>query len=66
MTGFAYPSELAQGMAPGAKNKPKKVLRNIVSEPPPTLEKHSGNYSKSMREFVALCLQKTPLERYVG
>ena len=49
--------ELAQGQPPHADLHPMRVLFLIPKSNPPEL---IGNYSKSFKEFVALCLNKDP------
>ena len=49
--------ELAQGQPPHADLHPMRVLFLIPKSNPPEL---IGNYSKSFKEFVALCLNKNP------
>ena len=49
--------ELAQGQPPHADLHPMRVLFLIPKSSPPELV---GSYSKSFKEFVALCLNKDP------
>ena len=57
--------ELAYGHAPFARFPPMKVLMMTLQNPAPELENSHGGraFSKTMREFVALCLQKDPTQR---
>lgn len=57
--------EMAHGAAPFAKYPPMKVLMMTLQGPPPQLEAQRGcrQFSKAMREVVALCLQKDPALR---
>ncbi|ORX41094.1 kinase-like domain-containing protein [Kockovaella imperatae] len=55
--------ELAHGAAPRAKEKPGDILRLIAFEAAPTLNRSAGPFSKSMKEFVDLCLSKLPEDR---
>ena len=52
--------ELAQGEPPYSDIHPMKVLFLIPKNPPPTLK---GNFSKTFKEFVELCLRRLPQER---
>uniref|UniRef100_K7F5J1 Serine/threonine-protein kinase 24 n=1 Tax=Pelodiscus sinensis TaxID=13735 RepID=K7F5J1_PELSI len=49
--------ELAKGKPPHSALHPMKVLFLIPKNNPPTLE---GNYSKPLKEFVEVCLNKEP------
>ncbi|WRT70607.1 uncharacterized protein IL334_007605 [Kwoniella shivajii] len=50
--------ELAHGSVPGAKYKANKVLSHTVSDPPPTLDRSIGGYSRLMKDFIDSCLNK--------
>ncbi|KAJ1969593.1 hypothetical protein IWQ62_000521 [Dispira parvispora] len=52
--------EMAKGQPPYAEMHPMKVLFLIPKNEPPTL---MGEYSKSFKEFVTLCLHKDPAMR---
>ncbi|KAL2860872.1 putative Ste20-like serine/threonine protein kinase [Aspergillus lucknowensis] len=52
--------ELANGEPPYSDIHPMKVLFLIPKNPPPTLQ---GNYSKTFKNFVELCLRRDPRER---
>ena len=52
--------ELAQGEPPYSDIHPMKVLFLIPKNPPPVLQ---GNFSKTFKEFVELCLKRLPQER---
>jgi serine/threonine-protein kinase OSR1/STK39 len=57
--------ELAQGRAPLSRAVPAKVLTEIVTAPPPALDRHAGvhTYSAAFADTVAQCLQKDPSRR---
>ena len=52
--------ELASGSPPRSKHTPLKILKKIVNDPPPRLP---NSYSKNLRNFVSVCLQKDPKKR---
>ncbi|KAI9279285.1 kinase-like domain-containing protein [Sporodiniella umbellata] len=57
--------ELATGRAPFAKLPPLKVLMLTLSREPPTLCRESSvnKYSKSFKEMIDMCMNKTPSKR---
>jgi len=58
-------TELAYGAVPRANDKANKVLTSIAMDPPPTLDRSLGGFSKGMKEFVEGCLVKDPAMRSV-
>lgn len=52
--------ELAKGEPPYSDIHPMKVLFLIPKNPPPSLQ---GDFSKAFKEFVDLCLRRSPQER---
>lgn len=58
--------ELCHGHAPFSKYPPMKVLLMTLQNPAPTLEESAEDgrsFSRHLREFVGLCLQKDPSKR---
>ena len=58
--------ELCHGHAPFSKYPPMKVLLMTLQNPAPTLEEKQADgrhFSRALREFVTLCLQKDPSKR---
>ncbi|EER05377.1 Serine/threonine-protein kinase Nek7, putative [Perkinsus marinus ATCC 50983] len=56
--------ELANGSAPYQNLHPLKVMKNILENPPPTLERtKSTPWDSSFVKMVADCLQKDPSKR---
>lgn len=58
--------ELCHGHAPFSKFPPMKVLLMTLQNPAPTLEEQpedGRHFSRALREFVSLCLQKDPSKR---
>ena len=52
--------ELAKGEPPYSDLHPMRVLLQIPKNPPPQLQ---GNFSRSFKEFIEMCLQKDPANR---
>ncbi len=59
--------ELCHGHAPFAKFPPMKVLLMTLQNPPPQLEAEQAetghHFSRGLRDFVSVCLQKDPARR---
>ncbi|CAO3687343.1 unnamed protein product [Rhizopus stolonifer] len=57
--------ELATGRAPFAKYPPMKVLMMTLSNAPPTLDRENckHKYTRSFKEMIDCCLQKSPAKR---
>ncbi|EPQ28142.1 uncharacterized protein PFL1_04469 [Pseudozyma flocculosa PF-1] len=57
--------ELAQGRAPNSRLSPVKVLMRTMQDEPPQLDRNgnANKYSKTMEDFVRVCLQKDPAKR---
>ena len=59
--------ELCHGHAPFAKFPPMKVLLMTLQNPPPQLEAEQAesghHFSRALRDFVSICLQKDPSKR---
>nr|XP_019008065.1 STE/STE20/FRAY protein kinase [Kwoniella pini CBS 10737]OCF46846.1 STE/STE20/FRAY protein kinase [Kwoniella pini CBS 10737] len=55
--------ELAHGTVPGARYQTSKALSHIISDPSPTLDRSLGGFSRSMKEFIDICLYKDPALR---
>ena len=59
--------ELCHGHAPFAKYQPMKVLLMTLQNPPPQLEAEQAesghHFSRALRDFVSVCLQKDPKRR---
>jgi len=53
--------EMATGRPPNINLKPLELFDKITKQSPPKLE---GNYSRTLKNFVSLCLKKNPKERY--
>lgn len=54
--------ELAEGVPPRAGMHLAQVLLRIPSEPPPTLQ-DPNKWSVDIRDFIAKCLKKSPMDR---
>ena len=59
--------ELCHGHAPFAKYPPMKVLLMTLQNPPPQLEAEQAetghHFTRGLRDFVSVCLQKDPKRR---
>nr|XP_018259722.1 STE/STE20/FRAY protein kinase [Kwoniella dejecticola CBS 10117]OBR81880.1 STE/STE20/FRAY protein kinase [Kwoniella dejecticola CBS 10117] len=55
--------ELAHGSVPGSKYQTSKALSHIITEPAPSLDRSIGSFTKLMKEFIDLCLNKDPTMR---
>lgn len=53
--------ELATGLPPYATEHPYRALLQIPKNDPPVLE--GSQFSKTFKDFIALCLRKNPVER---
>ena len=53
--------EMATGRPPNIDLKPIELFNKIQKSQPPKLE---GNFSRTLKNFVSLCLKKNPKERH--
>jgi serine/threonine-protein kinase OSR1/STK39 len=51
-------TELATGTTPGHNNRRADVFRRTVLDKAPNLDHTVGGFSKQMKEFVGVCLNK--------